>query len=462
MTAVDYFRSLRRRWVVIVVLTVLGGLAGFAYASTQTETFRAQAAVVVIPTRGDSTMELVQGSNYVQGLVQTYAVVATSPAVLGPVIEELELDTTPRALAGRITVDSPLDTTVLEIAATGADPEMTANIANAVADQLADAVEDLAPQTQTSGPAVRVETISEAVAPRAPIAPNTRLIAIAGALAGFVLGVVYAVLRQLLATRLTSREDVAAVTDMPILGEVSAAGGTSLPAAVRDSAVSAAAESVRGIAAGLRFANIDGDAKVILITSAVSGEGKSSIALATALILAEQGQRTLLIDADLRRGSIATLTGLEGGVGVTTVLLGDATEDEALHQWGSPSLRIMTSGTIPPNPGQLLASDHLRDLISAARERFDVVIVDSPPVLAVSDPMWLAPIVDGIVVIARYRYTKRDELVRALGELESTRARVFGLVLNGTKRAAGNPYYVADAPAKRGSRSRTPRAVLTE
>ncbi|MEV5041010.1 polysaccharide biosynthesis tyrosine autokinase [Microbacterium sp. LMI1x-1-1.1] len=442
MSLNDYFLALRKQWLAILVLAFLGAAIGYGYAQTQTDVYRAQSSVLVLPARGDSTAELVQGSSYVQSLVNTYALVATSPVVLEPVIDRLGLSISPRALAGQVTVETPLDSAVLNITVTGGSPSGTARIANAIATELADAVEGLSPQTNTSGPAVRIETISPAAESRVPIAPNTRLLIIVGALAGLVAGMVYAWLRRLLATRLQSREDIAGVTETPVLGEVTGvARGSTLPDAVRRAETGLAAESIRGVAAGLRFANVDGDTSVILVTSATSNEGKSSVALSTALILAEQGQRVLLIDADLRRGSIARMTGLEGGVGVTTILVGDIGFGEAIQHWGTSNLSVLASGTIPPNPGQLLTSDHLRELVKDARARFDVVVIDSPPVLAVSDPLWLAPVVDGILVVARHRFTKRQALRRTLDELESTRTRILGIVLNAVKRVDSSPYH---------------------
>ncbi|WP_394280179.1 polysaccharide biosynthesis tyrosine autokinase [Microbacterium sp.] len=442
MSLNDYFLALRKQWLVIIALALIGAAIGYGYAQTQPNVYRSQAAVVVLPARGDSTAELVQGSNYVQSLVRTYTLIATSPVVLEPVIDRLELTITPRALAGQVVVETPLDSTVLNIAVTGRSPAGTTAIANEIATELAEAVKDLSPQTTGSGPAVRIETISPAAEPRVPIAPNTRLFIVVGALAGLAIGMVYAWLRRLLATRLQSREDVAGVTETPVLGEVtSVAHGSTLPDAVRRAETGLAAESIRGVAAGLRFANVDGDTSVILITSATSNEGKSSVALSTALILAEQGQRVLLIDADLRRGSIAEMTGLEGGVGVTTILVGDIEFADAIQHWGTSNLSVLPSGAIPPNPGQLLTSDHLRQLVADARERFDVVVIDSTPVLAVSDPLWLAPVVDGILVVARYRFTKRHSLRRTLDELESTRVRILGIVLNAVKRVDSSPYY---------------------
>lgn len=442
MTLHDYFSALRKRWALLLVLTILGAALGYGYGTLQTDTYRAQSSVVIVPARGDTTSELVQGSNYVQGLVATYTVVATSPVVLDRVIASLGLDTTSRDLARIVSVSSPLDTTVLEIAVSGADPGQITRIANAVSNELADAVENLSPQTTSSGPAVRVEQISPASEPRSPIAPNTRLLAVIGALIGLLAAAVIAILRQVLTTRLVSRADIAEVTDIAVLGQIPVnTTGVPLAVAVRDTASGSLAEAVRTVAASLRFANVDGEARVVLVTSPESGDGKSSIALTLAAIAAEQDQRVLLIDADLRRGTVADVTGFEGAVGLTTVLLGDVTLDDATEAWGESGLRVLTSGATPPNPGQLLASGHLRQLLAQVREEFDLVVVDSPPVLAVSDALWLAPAVEGIIVVARSRRTKREALARTLAELEATRTRIMGIVLNDVKRVASSPYY---------------------
>lgn len=461
MTIREYLQSLRRHWLVIVLLTLVGGGAGFLYAQAQTEMYSATSSVVVIPARGDSTSELVQGANYVQNLVQTYIVVATSPQVLEPVIDDLGLDTTPQALAGTMTVDSPLNTAVLDIRVLNADPALARDIANATADELANAVSDLSPQNADNQPAVRLATISSALLPASPVLPNTRLLTIIGAIGGLVLGVAYALLRRLFATRITSNADIADLTETPVLGDiVESSGGRSVPATIRTDPTGSVAESMRSFVAGLRFANVDGNTRVLLVTSSESGEGKSSVSVATALIMAEQGSSVVLIDADLRRSSVGELTQLESAVGLTTVLLGDVNLDTAIQSWASTGVDILTSGVLPPNPGQLLTSQRVGEIVSTLRDRYDYVIIDSPPMLAVSDPRWLAPVADGVVVLARARRTKRDRLVRTLAALTSTRTTVLGIVLNGVKREANNPYYTAEPKRSRLSlgRRRPPEA----
>ncbi len=443
MSLRDYLLALRKNWLVIVALTVIGAIAGFGYAQLQPELYRSQSTAIVIPARGDNTSELVQGSNYVQNLVQTYAVVATSPAVLTPVIDKLGLQTSPQALAGTITVESPLNTVVLTISVVSRNPETAQMIADAVATQLAVAVQQLSPQNADDQPAVRIETIAPARVSAFPVSPNVRLLITVGALAGLVLGVVFALLRRLLATRLTSAGDIEAITETPILGEVAqTTGGRTLATVIRADPLGSTAESIRGIVANLRFANVDGKAQVLLITSGTSGEGKSSIGVSIAQIMAEQGARVLLIDADLRRASIATYTQLEGAVGLTTVLIGDTTTEEAVQPWGGDGLDILTSGILPPNPGQLLTSDHLKLFVESIRSSYDCIVIDSAPVLAVSDPLWLAPVVDGIILVARSRTTKREALKKTILALETTRTPILGIVLNGMKRTKNSsPYY---------------------
>jgi len=454
VTIRDYLLALRKSWIVVVVLAVLGGVAGFGYSQLQPEVYRSQTSVVVIPARGDSTSELVQGSAYVANLVQTYAVVATSPSVLNPVIDELGLGISPQALAASITVESPLNTVVLQISVVGQDPQLTKAIADAVASQLATAVRELSPQNADNQSAVRVETISPARSSAFPISPNVRMLTVMGALIGLAAGVTYALLRRALATRLVTRGDVASITETPILGDVFQIGsGRSLPATIRAHSSGNAAESVRSIVANLRFANVDGKTKVLLVTSGTSGEGKSSISVSLAQIMAEQGAKVLLVDADLRRASVDRLTQLEGSVGLTTVLLGDVTTAQAVQPWGESGLDVLTSGVLPPNPGQLLTSDHLKDFVQSVRDLYDIVILDSAPVLAVSDPLWLAPIVDGIVVVARAKFTKREALVRTIAVLETTRVPIMGIVFNGARRTESTPYYRAE---EKGSYFRRP------
>lgn len=459
MTLHDYLTALRKHWIVVVLLAAIGAAAGFGYSQFLPDQYRAQASVIVIPVRGDNTSELVQGSNYVQNLVQTYTVLATSPAVLDPVIEELELDETPTRLANRVDVSAPLNTVVIEIGVTDASPEGAQETADAIASQLAVAVGEFSPTGSDNRPAVRIETIAPAQLPRNPVAPNTRMNTVIGGAAGLACGVVAALLMRRFGSRLGSRADIAEATEQPLLGEVlEAPGGRELASTILARPDSRVAESLRQLAASLKFLEVDDQRRVILMTSAASSEGKSSVSLALALTLAEVGHRVLYLEADLRRPTAARYTQLEGSVGLTTVLIGDSTLEDAVQEWGHPNLRVLTSGVLPPNPGELVASGQLHAIIRQAREDYEYVIVDTAPVLSVSDALWLAPEVDSVLFVVRAGSTKPESLQAALTALGSTHQSHLGIVLNGVRKSDKSPYYAQDdRRGRRAARDRIAR-----
>jgi polysaccharide biosynthesis transport protein len=150
--------------------------------------------------------------------------------------------------------------------------------------------------------------------------------------------------------------------------------------------------------------------------------------------LAETGARVLLVDADLRRPAVADVLGIEGGVGLTTVLAGQAEVDDVVQDWGAAGLRVLPSGAVPPNPAELLSSPAMRRLIAELRADYDHVVVDTTPVLPVADASALSRVVDGVVVVANARRVRRRQLVQGLGDLSRVSARVLGVVLNQVRR----------------------------
>lgn len=430
MTLHEYAMALLKHWLVIVVLALLGVGAGYGISQLMDERFRAETTVMIIPARGDNTSELVQGSSYVQSLVETYTVLTRSPVVLEPVIERLGLRESAAALASRMDVDAPLDTVVIEIGvsdATGAD---AAEAADAIAAEFAIAVADTSPRGADGEPAVRVSVIAPARIPTVPFAPNTRLNMMLGAGVGIVTGVLIALALRRFGGRVSDVEDLHDATAAPVLGAIGRAGSQGVVVAIREHPSGRIAETVRQTAAALKFIDMDAEHQVLVVTSAAAGEGKSSTSLGLALTLAEVGSRVLLIEADLRRPSIAVQTGLEGAVGLTTVLVGDATLGDATQAWGHERLHVLPSGPKPPDPARLLTSNRLRSLFELARSSYDLIIVDSPPVLAVSDALWLAAVSDASILVVRAEKSRRDRIRKALAAMDGTPAPVLGIVLN--------------------------------
>jgi succinoglycan biosynthesis transport protein ExoP len=181
---------------------------------------------------------------------------------------------------------------------------------------------------------------------------------------------------------------------------------------------------------------------VILVTSAMPQEGKTTVSANSALVLAQRGSRVLLVDADLRRPAIGRLYGIRSRGGLSTLISGsDKVEDVVLPCPEVPTLWILPAGPIPPQPAELLGSSVMKDLIAHWRDSYDHVIIDTPPCLSVTDAVLLSPEADRVILVARSGQTTKAGLRRACDVLQQVNARVMGVVLNALNRRSGEGYY---------------------
>jgi capsular exopolysaccharide synthesis family protein len=187
--------------------------------------------------------------------------------------------------------------------------------------------------------------------------------------------------------------------------------------------------------------DVDRAHKVLLVTSSVPAEGKSVTACNLALSVAETGRRVLLIDADLRRPRAARYLGLPSGAGLTSVLLNKSTHADAVQAWGLTPFWVLASGAIPPNPSEMLGSQHMHKLLDELRAEYDLIVVDAPPVLPVADALAIAPACDGALLVVRYGRTRRDQLAQTASALRRAEVDVLGTVLNFTPRRGQDSYY---------------------
>ena len=199
-------------------------------------------------------------------------------------------------------------------------------------------------------------------------------------------------------------------------------------------------EAYKTLRTNVRFFLQDKGCKRISITSAVAGEGKSITLLNLAISVAEDGHKVLLIDADLRRPALARLLVEKADPGLSNVLAGFATAEEAIRKEMYPNLDVLFSGDIPPNPSELLGSDKMRELIEDLSKQYDYILVDTPPVNVVSDASIVTNLLDGVLLLVRQGSSRKDAVKRAVANLELTGIKPIGFVLNGVDLSRGKSY----------------------
>ena len=190
------------------------------------------------------------------------------------------------------------------------------------------------------------------------------------------------------------------------------------------------AEAFRTIRTNLRYVDVDNPPRSVVITSSLPGEGKTTTACNLSIALAQAGSKVLLIEADMRRPRVAEYLGVDGTIGLTDVLIGQASTADAIVSWQRGLLDFLPSGAIPPNPSELLGSRQMTDLLKDLVDKYDSIILDAPPLLPVSDAAILATVTDGALLIAHYGDTTHEQVQHAADALRQVGARILGSVLN--------------------------------
>ncbi|MDR6790962.1 capsular exopolysaccharide synthesis family protein [Pseudarthrobacter oxydans] len=427
----DYARLLRRSWILMTACTLLGITAGATASVLVKPTYTAETQLFVAIQGSGSVSELQQGNTFSQARVQSYVKTVRTPVVLQPVIESLGLESSAADLAERVSATADLNTVLVNISVSDTSAVQAAATARAIAASLVRAVDTLEKPEAGGNSPVRLSVVTPAEAPTIPSSPNTKLNLFLGLLGGTVTGIVLALVRHLADTRIRGEMDVRALTAAPILGGISFdSHAAKSPLLTQAPHQSPRAESFRQIRTNLQFANVSGRAKSVLITSSVPGEGKSTTATNLAIALAQAGSTVCLVDADLRRPMVHEYLGLDRNAGLTTALVGASDINSLLQQWGEDRLFVLTSGQIPPNPSEMLGSEEMKSLLTDLEQAFDVVIVDAPPLLPVTDAAVLSQHVGGVVVVVGTQRTKGQELTKSLLSLDMVQARILGVVLN--------------------------------
>ncbi len=317
--------------------------------------------------------------------------------------------------------------------------------ASALLNQQAVLKEQLA-QMQVSGAVDTGEVVlvTPAQTPVSPSSPKPVQDALLGLAAGLALGLAAAFLRDSLDDRLTSKEAAEHAGGAPVLAltPVVTSWQRHKPLVVSvTEPTSPAAESYRSLRTSLQFARQERQLRALVVTSPGVGDGKTSTLANLGVVFAQAGERVVLVSCDLRRPRIGEFFGLDEQAGLTTVLAGQQTLEEALLPVpGRDRLSLLPAGPVPPNPAELLNSAPFRDIFTRLRDDFDLVLIDSPPVLPVTDAAILSQHADATLLLAAAGQTRRGDLHRAAEKLDQVGATILGIVLNKVTRQTGRNY----------------------
>ena len=330
---------------------------------------------------------------------------------------------------------------------------MAASIANAVSQQLGQTIERIETPTGAIASPVKVTLTKPARAPLSASSPKKLLSLILGLFVGLALGVGYVVMRETLDNTVRSAADLTEASGGPALGVITFDDDAANHPLIALDPKSQRAEAMRVVRTNLQFVDVDNPPRCVVITSSLPAEGKTTTACNLAITFALSGQKVCIIDGDLRRPKVADYFGIEGSIGLTNLLAGQNKLNEVFVRWNRGLVMVLPAGPIPPNPAELLGSKSMSTLLDFLATRFDVVIIDAPPLLPVTDAAILAAASDGAVLVVRYGKTSRSEVARAAESLRSVNAKLVGTVHNFVPlKARGYGYgygygYPSDSPS---------------
>lgn len=431
MTVRDYRELLRRRWLMVALITIIGGGAALALSLSTTPEYASSVSLFVSASQSPTDVgSIIAAEQLTQQRVTSYADLADSRNIASAVINQLGLRESPKSLASRVSATVPTNTVVIELTVTDPSRLLVPRIANAVAEQLSQTVSSLESPAAGKASPVKVSVSQSATLPGGPVVPKTTRNLLFGLVVGLALGAGLAILFEVLDTRIKDMDTLRDRLGLVPLGLMPFdRAAKTMPLIVRDAPHSARAEAFRQLRTNLHFLGVESPPRSIVVTSALPAEGKSTTTSNLAIALAQAREPVTVIDADFRHPQLSKYLGIKGGVGLSEVLIGKVTLEEALQPWEDGVLNVLSSGATPPNPSELLGSRAMSRVVAELRER-GMLIIDSPPVLPFTDAAVLAKIADATLLVVRANSTRMDKLERAIQALRTVDAQVAGAVLN--------------------------------
>lgn len=434
----DYLRGLRRYLLWIILMVAVGAGVGYGWAQLQTPVFQATSDGLIQERDTPDAEGSLIGDTMARSKVQTYLAMSTWKMVAERTIADLGLDTTPEAINARVSTSNPTDTAILQVTARAPTAQDAAALADAWIVSISVAIDEVEGDGTAGSAPLTLYVASSASIPVDPIYPDPLVAVIVGGVLGLGVGIAFMLMRTISDRRIRAVDDIEARVHLPVIGSIPVSSELSGGKRLFDmSAVTggkgarfAVAEALRALRTNLQFMDVDDPPRVIVVTSPLPADGKSTIACNLAQTLAAAGRPVVLIDGDLRRAALATTMGLTGGAGLTDVLSGRVELAEVMQR--APQMKnlfVLTAGSTPPNPSEVLGSLRMKKLLDDLAEHASVII-DAPPLLPVTDGAVLTHQSDGAIIVANAGKTTYDVLEKAVETLRKSAGRALGVVVN--------------------------------
>jgi capsular exopolysaccharide synthesis family protein len=434
----QYLHAVRTYWWAVVLPVVLAVAIGAFVASRAEPDYRASVTFFVATSTQPAGQSAVQGDEFAQRRVNSYLGLLSTDRLANKVIDESGLDLAPSQIKRMMGADSDVDTLLLTATVTHESQELVERVAQAVSSEFVDLVDEV--ENRGSGrPAVQLEVVS---GPNVTKVPPRRAVAIGvPAAIGLVVGLGLAWLLEVRDKTIRSEAQLRELEQAPVLGMVPFDRRLREgPRGRRVAASSAGLEAFRQLRTNLEFIDVGSPVQILVVTSSVAEEGKTTTAINLASALAAASRRVLIVEADLRRPTLDDHFKVRGAAGLTDVIVGRGELEVAMQPVGMNGLMLLPSGKLPPNPSELVGSDAMVQLLERLRDRFDVVVVNTPPLLPVTDAAVLSAHADGVLVVVCAGKTTRQQLLLAMRALHAVGARVLGTVLNMAPTDRGSSY----------------------
>lgn len=426
----------RKIWIAAVTVAVLAA----AYGALQIVTPKYEAANTIALATKNSDPNNFFFYTTMDSIVPVYADAATARTTLSAAARLL--GTRPADVRVQVFRSSP----IIRIKARSTKPTLAATTANAVAAVLLDRVR----RGEIGVPALRLTEVDRAVIPNTPVFPDRALTFIVAGLLGLALGIGAALMRENLATTIETGDDLARVAGIPSFGEIpqesAIARMGSVESLVDDPGLLVVSEAFRDVRTNLLFS--ERDLRSLVITSPDGSHGKTTVAFGLAVTLARAGTRTVLVDADLRRGRIAEMLGVRRAPGLAELLTARTTGEAAIRSTPLPTLDIVTGGNRPADPGELLTVE-FPAILKSFEDEYEMVIIDATPAVPVTDARVVARYADATVLVVGAGKTSRRQVRTAIERLALISVRPAATILNQSKGARGSSYYlIEDQPVE--------------